>query len=395
MAQHHLRGEDQRTRVDLVLAGVLRRGAVGRLEHGHRIGQVGAGRDADAADLGRQGVGEIVAVQVQGGDHVVLGGAQQDLLQHGVGDHVLDHDVLAGLRILELHPRTAVQQLGAEFIARDFVAPILEGTLGELHDVALVHQGHRTAVVVDGVLQGLAHQALGAFLGNRLDADAAVLGEADLLDAHFLGEELDDLLRFRRTGLPLDAGIDVLGVLAEDHHVHVAGLLHRAGHAFEPAYRALADVEIELLAQGHVQGADAATDRGGQRALDGNHVVAHGVQGFLGQPGVLVIHLGGLLAGVDFHPGDLALALVCFFHCSVDNLDHDRADIDADAITLDERDDRVLRYAQGHVGIHSDFVTGRRHLDLLVSHAELRVVVKTLLQPSRVAQLSARKPHLP
>ena len=25
------------------------------------------------------------------------------------------------------------------------------------------------------------------------------------------------------------------------------------------------------------------------------------------------------------------------FHCSVDNLDHDRADIDADAITLDER----------------------------------------------------------
>ncbi len=75
---------------------------------------------------------------------------------------------------------------------------------------------------------------------------------------------------------------DVLGVLAEDHHVHVAGLLHRAGHAFEPAYRALADVEIELLAQGHVQGADAATDRGGQRALDGNHVVAYGVQGFLG-----------------------------------------------------------------------------------------------------------------
>ena len=70
--------------------------------------------------------------------------------------------------------------------------------------------------------------------------------------------------------------------------------------------------QIELLAQGHVQGADAATDRGGQRALDGNHVVAYGVQGFLGQPGVLVIDLGGLLAGVDFHPGDLRSPLYAF-----------------------------------------------------------------------------------
>jgi hypothetical protein len=44
----------------------------------------------------------------------VLGRAQQDLLQEGVGDAVLDDDVLAGLRVLELAPRAAVDQLGAE-----------------------------------------------------------------------------------------------------------------------------------------------------------------------------------------------------------------------------------------------------------------------------------------
>ena len=44
------------------------------------------GRDADAADLGRQGVGDVVAVEVEGGDHVVLGRTQQDLLQKCVGD---------------------------------------------------------------------------------------------------------------------------------------------------------------------------------------------------------------------------------------------------------------------------------------------------------------------
>src|SRR5690606_10032040 len=312
-------------------------------------------------------------VQVQGSDHIVLGRTQQDLLQHGVGDGVLDHDGLAGVRVLELHPRTAVQQLGAELVTRHFVAPLLEGTFGELHDVALVDDGHGAAIVVHGVLQGLAYQALGAFQGNRLDADAAVLGEADFLDAHFLGEELDDLLGLGGASLPLDTGVDVFRVLAEDHHVHVTRLLPRARHAFEPANRTLAHVQVQLLAQGHVQRADAAADRSGQRALDGNDVVANGFQGFLRQPGVLVVDLGGFLAGVDLHPGDLALTGVGFLDGSVDDLDHHRADVDADTVTLDERDDGVVRYVQGHVGVDGDLLAVRRHLDLLVSHAGLRL----------------------
>src|SRR5438552_3603925 len=36
----------------------------------------------------------------------------------------------------------------------------------------------------------------------------------------FLFEEIEQLLRFRRAGHVLDAGIDVFDVLAEDHHVH-------------------------------------------------------------------------------------------------------------------------------------------------------------------------------
>ena len=48
---------------------------------------------------------------------------------------------------------------------------------------------------------------------------------------------------------PLDAGVDVLGVLAEDHHVDLLGVLDRRGHAVEVAHRAQADVEVEHLAQ--------------------------------------------------------------------------------------------------------------------------------------------------
>ena len=56
-----------RAGVDLVEVGVLRRGAVGRLEDGVAgdVVDVAAGRDADAADLRRERVGEVVAVEVR------------------------------------------------------------------------------------------------------------------------------------------------------------------------------------------------------------------------------------------------------------------------------------------------------------------------------------------
>src|SRR5690606_22432621 len=156
------------------------------------------------------------------------------------------------------------------------------------------------------------HQALGTLLGNRLDANTAAFGETDLGNAHFLGEELDDFLRFGGVGLPLDTSVDVFGVLAEDDHVHVAGVLDRAGYTGEPTNRTLADIQIALLAQSYVQGADTTTYWRGQRALDGNDVVFDRVQCFFGEPGVLVIYLSGLLTSENLHPGDLALATVGF-----------------------------------------------------------------------------------
>ena len=97
VAEHHHAGEDQRAGVDHVLVGVLRRGAVGGFEDRDFVGLVRARGHAEAADLGGEGVGEVVAVEVRRGEHRVLGGTQQDLLEHRVGDAVLDHD-LAGRR---------------------------------------------------------------------------------------------------------------------------------------------------------------------------------------------------------------------------------------------------------------------------------------------------------
>ena len=77
----------------LVLAGVLRRRPVRGLEHRDRSRRDFApGRDPDPADLGGEGVRDVVAVQVQRRDHVVLRRPEEDLLQEGVGDRVLDRD---------------------------------------------------------------------------------------------------------------------------------------------------------------------------------------------------------------------------------------------------------------------------------------------------------------
>ena len=57
------------------------------------VADVGAGRHAEAADLRRAGVRQVVAVQVRRGEHVVLVGARQHLLEHAVGDAVLDDDL--------------------------------------------------------------------------------------------------------------------------------------------------------------------------------------------------------------------------------------------------------------------------------------------------------------
>jgi len=60
------------------------------------IADVGAGSDAEAANLGRCGVGDVVAIQVGGGEDGVVRWADNDLLKDGVGDRSL-------IRILFFH----------------------------------------------------------------------------------------------------------------------------------------------------------------------------------------------------------------------------------------------------------------------------------------------------
>ncbi len=361
MAQHHFRRKDNRAWVDFVLACVFRRGAVRRFKQRALVADVSARRDADAANLRRQSVRDVVAVQVHTGDHVVLGRAQQNLLQERIGDHVFNNDLFAGVRVLDFHPRAAVQQLAAELFARQLVAPVFKRAFGELHDVAFVNQGHRVAIVGDGIFNRRAHQALSARFRARLHADAALFREANLVHAHLFAQELDHFIRFRSARFPLDAGIDVFTVFTEDHHIGVLRTFYRAWGALIVAYRTQTDVQVQLLTQRNVKRTDTAANRRRQRAFDGNAIVLNQVKRLLRQPYVRAIHLRGFLTGVNFHPGNFSLAVVGFFHSGINHFDHDRRYIHANAVTFNIRDDRISRDNQFALTVKRDFLTFRRN----------------------------------
>ncbi|CCK18269.1 FIG00643354: hypothetical protein [Cronobacter universalis NCTC 9529] len=360
MTQHHFRRENDRARVHFVLACVFRRGAVGRFEQRALVADVRARRDADAANLRRQGVRDVVAVQVHTGDNVIFRRTQQDLLQEGVGNHVFHNDLFTVVRVLDFHPRAAVDKLAAKLFTRQLVAPVFKRAFGEFHDVAFVHQGHGFAIVGDGVFNRRAHQAFGAFFRTRLDADAAMFREADFLHAHLFTQEFDHFLSVSGVGFPLDTGVDVFGVFTEDNHVGQFRMFNRARGALVVTYRAQADVKVQLLTQGNVEGANTAANRRGQRAFNSNAIFTNQIQGFLGQPDILAIKLGRFLTGVNFHPGNFTLAFVGFLNRGVDHFQHRRRHVHADTVAFNERDDRVVGDIQLAV-LRCDLFTFRRN----------------------------------
>src|SRR6185437_10766786 len=324
-------------------------------EEGVLIADVRTRRQAEAPDLGGAGVGEVVAVEVGGADHLVVAGTQQNLLEHRIGDAIVDQD-FAGRKL------AVVRGLGqllfgdavlAELLGGHLVAPVAEGAFGELLDVAFVHQGHDGAPLLDRVLDGLPHQALGAGNGNGLDAHAGV--GAHLL-AEFLGQQADELGGFGRALLELDAGVDVFGVFAEDDDVHRLGLFHRRGNAAVVLDRTDAGEQIHLLPQAHIEAADAAADRRGQRSLDGHAEIARGLHGVLGQP--LAEAREGLLAGEHFIPGDLAAAAVAQRDGRVPNRLAAPPDVGTCAVAFDVGNDGVVGDLEAAILKPDDFAFG-------------------------------------
>ena len=105
--------------------------------------------------------------------------------------------------------------------------------------------------------------------------------------------------------LELDAGVEVLGVLAHDHDV---GLGEARAHALVGLAGPDARVEVELLAQQHVDRAKARADRRGGRALDADLGALDRVQRRVGERvavGLVLVDPGLLAVPLELHAGRL------------------------------------------------------------------------------------------
>ena len=248
------------------------------------------------------------------------------------------------------------------------ITPITERALGELHDIALVNNGQAGTFLSERVFDRGFDETNGANGGDGLDANADTdlgaarrmigRGQLHVVDAlllraetdlvkifrEFFREEIEDLLRFGRTTFPLDARIDVLGVFAENHHVHLFGMLDGRGDTLEPANGSQADVQVEHLAERDIQAADTFADRRGQRAFDADEIVLERLDGIVGQPVVEFLESG--FARKNLQPFDLAFAAVRLFHRRVEHAFTGGPDIGSRAVAADEGNRRILGNAQ-------------------------------------------------
>ena len=190
------------------------------------------------------------------------------------------------------------------------------------------------------IFDGRTDQTLCTFLGYRFYTERRRFRETDLRHSHLIAQEGVELLGLGSTLLPFDSGIDVFRILAEDMHVHLLGFLQRRSHSLEPTDRTQADVQIQCLAQGHIQGTDTSSHRSGQRSLDTDQILAESLHRSLRQPFTGLLER--LSSGQYFFPFDGALAVIGSLHRRIDNLLTYRGNFRPHTVSFDKRNCHLI-----------------------------------------------------
>src|SRR4051794_35150713 len=145
-------------------------------------------------------------------------------------------------------------------------------------------------------------------------------------------------------------------------------MLHRRGRAVV-LHGPHAGVEIEDLPERDVQRANTAPDRRSERSLDADTELANGGDGIIGKP-IVELRLG-FFACKDLVPCDLALAVISTIYRCVEHTDRSFPDIAAGAITLYERNDRMVRHIELPVLV-IDLLSARRERNSVKRHCYLQ-----------------------
>ena len=208
-----------------------------------------------------------------------------------------------------------------------------------------MYQRHALLLICKSILDGAADQALRSRRRHGLDAYAGI--PANLLLTvfqHFVVQEFEEFFRFRGAGFPLDADVNVFGILAEDEHVHFFRLANRRRHTLKIAHGSFAGIEIQELPQRDVQRAYTASDWSGKGAFDSHTKIADRLDRIIRQP--FVEGLERFLAGENFEPSHAAFAAISVLHGRIEHPPRRFPDVSSRAISFNERNNRSVRHLQ-------------------------------------------------
>ena len=247
MPQHQHATEDQRCRINLVLALVLRRAAVRRLENRRLLPDIRPRRHAQSADQTRTQIADDIAVEIRQHDHIVQLRLLDQLHAHIVDDPILELDVRVVLRHLPAHLQPQPVRV--------------------LHDIGLVHAGDLLTPHLPRVVEGKLHDPPGPLHRDRLDADPRIGPDDPLV---VLVQPVDQFERLALAFLVLDPRVQVLGVLPDHHQIDVR---IPAAHPLVALARPQARIQPEALPQMHVDAPKPRPHRSRNRRLQ-RHPIA-------------------------------------------------------------------------------------------------------------------------
>ena len=172
------------------------------------------------------------------------------------------------------------------------------------------------------------------------------------------------MVRFGRAAGVFDAGVNVLGILAKDHHLHFFRMLHWRRHTGEILHRPQANVEIQHLAQRDVERANAPADRRRQWSFDADQKFLERFDGVIRQP--VIEFVFGCLAREHFEPGDFLFPAVSFLDGRIKHSFACAPDVRSCAVAANERQNRMVRHIELAALNRNFYAGGRRHV--FVSH---------------------------
>lgn len=300
MSQHHDRRQQQSSGVGKTLASNIGGRTVDSLKDRNLVTHVTGGSQTQTANETRGQIRQDITVQVRHNHDVLL-----------VRSRVGDETETGGVNELRLQSKLRV-------LLGEFLGSGQEQTVRDLHNGGLVDGQNLGLANGAGVLKGVTQHTLRGLLGDELDR---------------LHNTRDDNV--------LDTTVLTLGVLSDQDGINavVGGLVADNGLA-----RADVGEQVEGSAEGQVKGDMALSDRGCKGSLEGDEVLADGVDGGLGDGGLAIDEDGG---DVDGFPLDGDLGGL------VDVLDG-LGDLDTDTITFDQSDSVVALKRWGLVTLRWD-----------------------------------------